>query len=341
MTALRERLGKILRLSFRLLLLLFVGYTIFYFYKSWQMKPSRIRYGVSFDPTYAEQLGLDWQQTYRALLDDLGTKKLRLTVRWNEVEPRIDQFDWERLDWMIAEADKRGVPVTLALGRKVPRWPECHDPEWLKNRPEVFASNRVLNLVQQAVTHFKEFDNIEAWQIENEPFFDFGKCPVIPYALVKNEVQTVRELDNRPVFTTDSGEGGLWLPSIRLGDGLGISMYRIVWFDFWQLLKPHYFKYPLPHWSYRLKAFLTGIPISQIQVVELQGEPWGSVDLTEMLPEEEAITIDPEKFEHIINYSKESGFKTFYWWGAEWWYYKKEHGEPYYWERVKKLLQTS
>ncbi len=46
--------------------------------------PERITYGVSFNTFYAEELGLDPRLVYRAILDDLGVRHLRL-VFWGRL----------------------------------------------------------------------------------------------------------------------------------------------------------------------------------------------------------------------------------------------------------------
>ena len=68
-----------------------------------------IAWGVTFSKKQAAFLGLDWKKTYSAILDDLGVRHLRVAADWDELEPRAGHFDWRDLDWMLAEAEKRGV----------------------------------------------------------------------------------------------------------------------------------------------------------------------------------------------------------------------------------------
>lgn len=296
-------------------------------------------YGVSFDPYYARSLGLDWHQTYLDLLDSLGVKYIRLSAPWNVIEQRPGEYFWGDLDWLMDEAKKRDVQVILSIGRKLPRWPECHDPSWLKNLSAPEVEKELLEMLKAVVTRYRDYPNLEIWQVENEPFFPFGNCQLASPALVKKEIDVVRSLDDRLLYTTDSGEGGTWFVAGQLGDLFGISMYRIVWFDFWGLLPPVYFKYPLPHWSYRLKSFLTGLPLDKIFLVELQGEPWGEKPNDQLTEEEEAQTMNQEKFNQIIDYSQKAGFKRIYLWGAEWWEYKRvKKGNSWYWDRAKELF---
>ena len=64
-------------------------------------------------------------------------------------------------------------------------------------------------------------------------FFPFGECEEITVERVQKEVDLVKNLDARPVLVQDSGEGGLWRTTYDMGDYLGVSMYRKIWYDFW------------------------------------------------------------------------------------------------------------
>jgi beta-galactosidase GanA len=92
--------------------------------------PERIAWGVTFSPRQTEYLGLDAGKVYLALLDDMKVSHLRLMAPWYKVEPQSGQYDFSDVDWYLREAQKRGAKVVLALGRKLFRWPECHEPEW-------------------------------------------------------------------------------------------------------------------------------------------------------------------------------------------------------------------
>ena len=92
-------------------------------------------YGITFSVFYAEEFGLNWQETFVSILDDLGIRHLRIPAYWNDIEKHDGVFDFTNLDWQITEAGKRNVDVVLALGKKLPRWPECHIPEWALSLP--------------------------------------------------------------------------------------------------------------------------------------------------------------------------------------------------------------
>src|SRR3990167_87609 len=134
-------------------------------------------YGVSFSTAHADWIGPGWRETYDALLDDLGVKRLRLNAYWNQIEPREGQYDWRDLDYQMDRAAEKGATVILAIGRKLPRWPECHEPDWAAGRPEAEKRELVLQMLGAVVARYREHQSLMMWQLENEPLFDFGGCP--------------------------------------------------------------------------------------------------------------------------------------------------------------------
>ncbi|MEK7595214.1 MAG: hypothetical protein AAB443_01280 [Patescibacteria group bacterium] len=325
----------------QLTLVLFFVFLIipFLFAIALDVKPSQdITYGANFSPEYAQFLTGDWKKVYLALLDDLKVNNLRLVAYWSKIEKERGIYDFSELDWQLTEAKKRNVSVVLALGRKVPRWPECHLPKWAKKLSDQEQEKRLLELLKVEVEHFKNYDNIKIWQVENEPYFPFGECDFPRWEFVRSEVNLVRLLDSRPIIVQDSGEGGFWLPTYKLGDYLGISMYRRIWYDFWGVIfgKHIFFTYPLSHWSYPLKARILGIPLDKVVVLELQAEPWGDGAVNELTLDVKDRTMSKDKFFETMSYAQKTGIGAFYFWGAEWWYWEKEfNNEPFFWNASK------
>ena len=103
---------------------------VVYLFSTLHSIPSRVTYGVTFSVMHAEELGLDWRAAYRAILDDLKVRELRIPAYWPRVEPKRDSYDWSELDFQLREARARDARVVLAVGRRLPRWPECHIPDW-------------------------------------------------------------------------------------------------------------------------------------------------------------------------------------------------------------------
>lgn len=336
-----------IRLVQYLLLCLFIlflfPFSIFFLLRP--TTPEVFNYGTTFSHKYATALGLDWQETYLAILDDLGVKNLRLTVYWDETEPERDHYDFSIVKWQLGEAAKRNIPVILITGRKVVRYPECFEPPWWEAiADESERDNELYEFVQESVAQLVDYDNIVMWQVENEPFFPFGDCAgEIKTGVLQKEIELVRTLDDRPILVQDSGEGGYWLPSYLQGDYLAISMYRRIWYDFWGVFfgKFIYFQYPLSHWTYRIKAGLLLIPPDRILVTELQAEPWGPAINSELSRQEKDKTMSKTQFIDTINYAQKAGFKDLYFWGAEWWYLEQTQlNEPFYWDTAKALFRT-
>ncbi len=303
-----------------------------------------IYYGITFSHKYVQGLKMDWKEVYIKILDDLGVKNLRLVAYWDEIEPEPGKFNYENIKWQLEEARKRDINVILTIGRKVPRFPECFEPEWWKAIPDESTRDQALfNYLGKSVQELKGYTVIKRWQVENEPFFPFGTCLPIKYETVKKETEFVRRLDPRPILVQDSGEGGFWLPSYLLGDNLGISMYRKIFYDFWGVLlgKSVYFQYPLAHWTYHVKAKMLGIDPNKVIVTELQGEPWGPGFVSDMSNAEKDKSMSLPKFIDTLNYAQRAGFKEYYFWGAEWWLWEKEkNNRPYFWDTAKAIFKS-
>ena len=299
-------------------------------------------FGLTFSPRYAYQMGLDPKLTYLKILDELKVKSIRIPVYWDEIEIFPMQINFSQVDYYISEAAKRNVNIILVLGLKQPRWPECFAPDWIKSLTADNQQSKVLQLVKNEVEHFKTFSNISAWQIENEPFLDFGSCDFISKLpkidVIKKEVAIVKGVDKRPVLITDSGELGSWINPIKYSDIFGTTLYRQVWNP---LLGA--FGYPLPPVFYSLKDKLirdvTGKTGTTI-ISELQAEPW----ITDSkIPSEADLNTQKNifpasKFKTNIAYAKETGFSEVYLWGVEWWYYMAKNGNPQYLEYAKSLF---
>lgn len=316
-------------------------FILFYIYRP-IIRPD-ISYGITFSNKYASQLGLDWKDAYIKILDDLGVRNFRLVAYWDEIETEKGVYDYSNLDWQVQEAQKRNAKIILSFGRKVPRWPECFEPAWWNDiKEEDVRDYHLFRFIETTTERYKSFDSIEMWQVENEPFFPFGTCqyPIRSNTLDK-EVEIVRSIDSRPIVIQDSGEGGYWFPSYQKGDYLAISMYRKIWYDFWGVFFKQfiYFQYPLPHWSYKLKAFVTRVPHEKILVTELQAEPWGPGLNSLLTDKEKSKTMSRNDFLSTITYAQRAGFKKLYFWGAEWWLWEKEkNNNPFYWDTAKALI---
>jgi hypothetical protein len=297
--------------------------------------PAPVVFGVSFSAPYAESIGLDWREAYRALLDDLPVRHLRLSAYWNGVEPEEGRFDFADLDWQMDQAAETGASVVLGVGRKLPRWPECHEPAWVQNKTEAEKQQHILEMLRVVVERYRHHPALARWQLENEPLFDFGVCPPEDRDFLRQEEALLRSLDaEHSILITDSGELISWLGAALFGDMVGTTMYRTVFSSRTQ--KPFSYDYIFPAWLYRLKARTVKLFSGKdVLISELQGEPWGFKPLPEMTPAERAALLSPERLREMARFAARTQLTPAFWWGAEYWYWEKVNGNPAYWETAR------
>jgi len=329
-----KNLLKIILSIFFIFLLLFIGYFFF-----GETKPAKeITWGVNFSQKHTQLLGLDWRKVYLAILDDLKVKNIKLITHWDLIEPERDNYYFEDLDWQIQEAEKREAKIILVIGIKTGRWPECHMPQWAQCQIlNTECQSFLLEYLEKIVNRYKNSPAIWSWQIENEPLFPFGECPEIEKEFLKKEIDLVKSLDpTRPVIFTDSGEFSFWIRAAQLGDIVGITLHRKVWF---QEIK-NYISYPFPPVYYwRKSQIIKKIFGKKVICVELQAEPWGPKLLYDSPIEEQEKTMNLARFKKNIDFARNTGLDTFYLWGAEWWYWLREKEKNHeIWEEAKTLF---
>ena len=325
-----------------LLVLLGIGIVIAgYFLIGKAPQQNHINWGVTFSQKHATNLGLDWKETYVALLQDLQIKHLRLIAYWDLVEPEPGVYKFEDLDWQVKNARMNNAGVTLVMGMRVPRWPECHVPDWAKGLSKEQQQEKILDLLKAAVLHFRHVPTIKYWQVENEPFFAFGECPWSDRSFLKKEIDLVRSLDNlhRPIIETESGEWSPWTLAAQYGDIVGVTMYRKAYFSQFH----GYLVYPLtPVFYWRKAQIIQKFFHREVIPVEVQAEPWGPKLLYDTSVEEQQKTMNPEQFKNTVEFAKRTGFKEFYLWGGEWWYWMKvKQNDSRIWDQAKSLFRDS
>lgn len=331
---------KILRLKKRYLfilvfvILILLSFIIIY---SLSFNTGNIEYGMTFSHKYAKELGIDYQDTFVNLVDDLNIKKFRMMAYWDDIESLEGVYDFTELDWLIRRADYSNADVILVVGRRQPRWPECHQPAWVEDLTRVEQMKEELAMIKTVVNHFKIYGNIIAWQVENEPFLSvFGECPETTDEFYVEKLNLVRSLDNRPTIMTDSGELSTWRKPANLNPILGSSIYRYVW-------NPLYgnFIYPLPpaYYNFKAKALYKTTQLREVFISELQLEPWTSKAIIDVSLDDQFKSMNINRFKDSIRYAKRIGFDNIYLWGGEWWYWLKIiHGDDSFWLTAKELI---
>lgn len=325
----------LLKLLFGFVLLL----AIMWFALTFEEYPETTQYGVSFNTLYARELGLDWEDVYLAILEDLGVRHVRLSAHWPMVAPEEGVWNFEELDRQIQLAEQYDAKVVFAVGRRLPRWPECHVPEWAKEKSWEEQKKLLRIYLREVITRYKGSTAITYWQIENEPFLTVYAqeyCGELDEAFLDEEIALVHELDpTRPVLVTDSGNLGTWFGAYKRGDSFGTSVYVHLWNEATGPIETI-----LPPETYIAKQRVMGLLFGKKEsmLIELSVEPWLNLPITETSLDTQLERMNMEKFEGILTYAKKTRFEKQYLWGAEWWYWLKEtQNRPEFWERAKVL----
>ncbi len=293
-------------------------------------------FGVTFSTKFAKELNLSWQDLYLETLNDLDIKNIRLPIYWDEVEKQAGVYDYSIYDYIIEEGEKRGVNFVINVGYRLPRWPECHFPTWTNNVSQIKRDEKLLDYIAQTVDRYKENSSVKYWQVENEPYLgSFGVCPKLDEEILKKEVSLLKNLDKRPIIISASGELSTWKKERRLGDILGITMYRVVHNSNFGFIR-----YPFGFKHYVYKSRLFNIKTDDIMIMELQAEPWVSKGkMSEMNQEEIDKSLSVKQFKGNLQTAINTKFKNIYLWGLEWWYLQKEMGNEAYWEVAKEIFK--
>lgn len=320
-----------------LIIIIFLGELIF---QRVYPFPQNVKYGVTFSPKFATALNMDWKRIYIKILDDLKPKSMRLPTYWDTLQPDSSKYDFSGTDFMLDEAQKRGVKLVLTLGERQYRWPECYIPSWAKNLTVKDRQQKILEFIKTVVDRYKSQGSINAWEVENEPLLSsFGSgCDKVDKNFLKQEVDLVRFLDKRPIILTDSGELGVWVTPMKLSDIFGTTIYRTVY-------DKHlgFFSYPFLPYFYNLKSDLVKSLFAQNNqktiIIELQAEPWSPNNgLVNTPVDQQKAWFSVNNFKDNINFAKRTGFDEVYLWGVEWWYFMESKGDASYLNYAKSLF---
>ncbi len=315
------------------IILSLVYYLVYYNSK----KNNNMIYGTSFSPEYSQYLGYDYKKVYDHTINEMGFKYIRLMAQWDEIEKNKGVYDFTVLDYLMNESAKKDVKVMLAVGRKTPRWPECHLPDWAKEKKYDEYKSDLLKYIEKVVERYKDHKALEIWQVENEPFLRFGNCNPLPEQDLHNEITLVRKIDNNKhqIIVTDSGELSSWRKTAKAADLFGTTLYRVVWDK-----KFGYFSYDwLPPVFYQAKLKIFNRDKLQSFVVELQAEPWmPNTNVHNTSIKEQFKSMDLNRLKKNVDFASRTGMERSYLWGVEWWYYMdKKHDHKEFIEYVKTL----
>lgn len=301
-------------------------------------KPATL--GVSFIPAYARFLGVEPKETMDALLD-INVRQFRLVSYWSEIESTQGTYDFTELDWQFAKAEAADAKISLAIGLRQPRWPECHVPDWARQQPVDQIRPELNAFMTAVVNRYKNSPSLESYQLENEFFNKFGQCTDFNRERLVAEYDLVKRLDPaHPVIVSKSSNTPV--PSIGQPrpDTAGMSIYRRVWDG---NLTKDYFTYPFPSWYY---GFIAGIQLittgTDSVIHELQMEPWPpqSKAIPEISLAEQQESFSANSFTDRVAFAERTGMKSIDLWGAEWWYWRKEVKQDQdYWNAAQTVFK--
>ncbi|EKD32905.1 MAG: hypothetical protein ACD_76C00119G0002 [uncultured bacterium] len=324
------------RQAIRLVILIaFCTAVLFLFASIRSRQAERVSFGATFSPFHARELGLDPQNVFLALLNEQNFEVFRVPVPWNEIESTEGNFDFSELDWIMNKASLSNKKIVLAIGQKVPRWPECFWPGWFAQYSGLERDKRVLSMIEAVVLRYRSNTALLAWQVENEPFLRFGECSGRNPDLLGKETNLVRKLDpEHKIIISASGELEPWFKLAPFADIVSASMYRTTYNNFFG-----YMRYPLPPLFYSAQKLFAGLAGSEVIISELQAEPWFIKSVSSIPANVQSRMFDKNDLKENIIFAKKSGIGTVFVWGVEWWYYLKTSGYPELWNSAAELIK--
>lgn len=310
----------------------FVPLAISVIYFGRQFPDNNPKIGVTYSTDYAEYLGLNPVEAWESMVTDLGVRLARIPVYWDRIELLPGVYDWTELDNIMTVAKNNDVKIILAVGRKVPRWPECHLPKWADELEGDAQDEAVIVFTEEVVKRYRAHPSLLRWQIENEPFIRwYGNCGSETRKFVESEIARVKALDGaHTIQTTASGEQSLWTNEVDIADLVGVSVYNKVCGVLGCI------KIPMPAAWYRMRARLVGR--EKIVVSELQAEPWFQGSFRDISADEAASRFSATDLKERFLFAKSIGSSEILFWGAEWWLFLKQNERPELWNEAREYF---
>jgi beta-galactosidase GanA len=276
------------------------------------------------------------------MINDLGFKRLRLVTYWKIGEPEEGTYDFSEFDWQMKLAEEKGVKVSLSLGLRQPRWPECHLPTWAMGKPVSEWEPQLKAYIRAIVERYKHSPALDSYQLENEYFLKvFGECPDFSRQRLVDEYNLVKSIDPDHTLVVSMSNNAIGTPIYApTPDEWAISIYKRVW-D--KTLTKRYFEYPIPAWYYGFRAGWTELTRHRNSFIhELQAEAWVPDNLgtiKDVSVEEQDKSMDAARLHDRFEYGRATGMKTFDMWGVEWWYWRKQmKNDPSLWNAAKEEI---
>lgn len=313
--------------------------------------------GANFSCKRAEYFGQDCDAALASILDDLGVRRLRLSVYWSDVEREPFVYDWSSIDRQLNELQARGAMALVSIGAKAQRYPEYWLPTWLRLEAKIpidampeddpLIQQHLFPFLEAATAHLATHPEVEALQVENEPFVHFEGHAFgwrFRKPFVQREIETVRAADGgrHPLVISHASwlqTDQTWRWILDRVDVVGQSVYTKRQRGPWPWL------YIFP---YRIGPLTPDLPGQartasrqgrQLWITELQAEPYEGpgVDVRRA-PPAEARSFSVRWLDDNLTLARRSGATRVYLWGIEWWLFRKEQrGDDAYWQRGRQL----
>ena len=260
---------------------------------------------------------------------------VRISAYWDQ----IYQDGYTELDWMLDAAHVARQSILLTVGMKAIRWPEFYIPQDVEVRPhrngriglDSTLAPKVLAFISETVARYRDRPEIVAWQVENEPFNRSGPQQWwIEPRMIRREVQTVRNLDSRPIVVNafahfDSQVDAQSRPRrveperevVDVADILGLDVYTTIGA-----------RTAASDWAESAGRWLRKAEERgrRAWIIESQGEPWDSPSFT------------PRDMVAIHERLEKARFSTILLWGCEHWFSRAAAGDASWLEAAKRRV---
>lgn len=242
---------------------------------------------------------------------------------WDLHEREKDNYDWSLLDEQMRIAEKANLEVSLSIGLRQPRFPECHWPTWAQSLDEAAWRRELNQYIIDTVSRYKDRQVVVEFQLENEFLLtNFGDCPDHERQRLIDEFKIVNALTAKTIVISRSNALVLgWPIGQPRADLVGASLYKRV---YWETPIAGYKEYPFPAWYYSFLAGMTELTTGRQSFIhELQAEPWGPVITANLSSEQQAESLDAKRLGKRLDYAHATGMRSIDIWGAEWAYWRK------------------
>lgn len=296
----------------------------------------------------------------RRLMEETGIRLVRLSVRWDEVEPVEGRFDFSLIEAELDAVRAMGGRANVSIGMKAQRHPEFYIPAWALEGVELREGlvlsevpalrERALRMVGMVAAHLAGRREIDSWTAENEGYIASHRAH--RYSLSREYVaevaRAIRAADprGRPVVINHAQHyvfDRRWKDALADADVLAQSMYprrngsllgRPVVVDILQL------GWLMPNYAHQ--ARVARAQGKEFWVTELQAEPWTDGDARLISPGRPSRNLSPGTLRSNVAYARRTGAERIYLWGAEWWLFQRErYGDGSWLATVRELAAAA